>query len=167
LKSKPRVIVATSSTGLIGINGRLPWVKPADLKRFKRVTMGGVLIVGRTTWESIGRPLPGRKTFVLTRSETKWEGVEVFRTLPEAIEAAGEGTPVWIAGGTSVYAEGLSFCDELDITVVRDPKVPIWGRSLATIDWYQNGQVAGFTLRHEEVNPEDPTLTHQTFTRDQ
>lgn len=165
--SKPKIIVATSPTGLIGLNGNLPWRKSADLKRFKKVTMGGVLIMGRATWESIGRPLPGRKTFVLSRNpEAKWEGVEVFKTLPEAIQAAGE-APIWIAGGSSVYDEGLAFCDELDVTVVDEAvEFPYGGYKIAILNWFKDGQIPGFKLAHEEKNPDDPTLTHRTYVRE-
>lgn len=164
--SKPKVIVATGPSGLIGLNGNLPWRKSADLKRFKKVTMGGVLIMGRATWESIGRPLPGRKTFVLSRNpDAKWEGVEVFKTLPEAIAAAGE-APIWIAGGSSVYEEALQFCDELDVTVVDETVTfPFGSYRVAILPWFKDGQVEGFTLASEEKNPDDLTLTHRTYLR--
>ena len=81
------LIVAVSDNGVIGRDGDLPWRLSADLKRFKALTMGHHLIMGRRTWDSIGRPLPGRTTVVLTRDRgwTAPEGVEVARSFTEAL----------------------------------------------------------------------------------
>jgi len=167
----PKIIVATSSNGLIGVDGQLPWRKSADLKRFKKTTMGGVLIMGRVTWESIGRPLPGRKTFVLTKNDAHphWDGVTVFSELADAILVAGkEGTPIWLAGGASIYEEGLKFCDELDVTLVNEEYQhpnPHGVYKITTLNWFKEGQVEGFKVASEEQNPDDPTLIHRTYTR--
>lgn len=170
---KPKLIVATSANGVIGIDGKIPWRKPEDLKRFKRVTLGGVLIMGRRTWDSIGRALPGRRTFVLSSNpDLKLEGAEVFSSLPDALAAAGETDQVWIAGGSSVYAEGLQYCDELDITVVTT-EVAEGGTGVVTIPWFvalraaQGAQpmVGDFHLTHQETNPDDSSLVHCKYNR--
>jgi len=173
---KPKIIVATNPNGLIGYNGKLPWRKSADLKRFKATTMGGTLIMGRTTWESIGRPLPGRQTFVLTRTPgLKWEGVVTFSSLEEALQNM-DGGPTWIAGGAEVYKTALPFCDELDITVVNDSvedRLALEGsltvaEKIVGLDWFHNDRpehVAGFRLASEVVNETDPTLTHRLYVR--
>jgi len=186
---KPKLIVATSANGVIGIDGKIPWRKPEDLKRFKRVTLGGVLIMGRRTWDSIGRALPGRRTFVLSSNpDLKLEGAEVFSSLPDALAAAGETDQVWIAGGSSVYAEGLQYCDELDITVVnseiaegpgvvtipwfaanRNEKlgIPIWisANSKCVSPMIGDPMVGDFHLTNQETNPEDGSLVHCEYTR--
>jgi dihydrofolate reductase len=169
--SKPKVIVAASPEGLIGVDGQLPWKKSADLKRFKKTTMGGILIMGRATWESIGRPLPGRQTYVLTKEQGRtWDGVKVFHDLANAILVAGaEGVPIWLAGGASIYAEGLKFCDELDVTIVTEPYVhpnPYVTFKVTCVDWLKGGQVEGFKVASEEQNPDDPTLLHRTYVRE-
>ena len=86
------IIVAVSENGVIGRDGKIPWKLPADLKNFKRLTMGHHLIVGRKTWESIGRPLPGRRMIVLSQQPGfKAEGCLTAASLPEAIEIARAG----------------------------------------------------------------------------
>jgi dihydrofolate reductase len=169
---KPKLIVATSANGVIGIDGKIPWRKPEDLKRFKQITLGGVLIMGRRTWDSIGRALPGRRTFVLSSNpDLKLEGAEVFSSLPDALAAAGETDQVWIAGGSSVYAEGLQYCDELDITVVNSEVVE--GPDVVTIPWFvalraaQRARlmVGDFHLTHQETNPADGSLVHCKYNR--
>ena len=168
--SKPKIIVAATPNGLIGVDGNLPWKKSADLKRFKKTTMGGILLMGRATWESIGRPLPGRQTYVLTKDTSRtWDGVKVFNDLADAILMAGkEGVPIWLAGGASIYLEGLKFCDELDVTIVNEEYVhpnPHGTFKVTIVDWLKDGQVEGFKIANEEQNPDDPTLLHRTYVR--
>jgi len=173
--NKPKIIVAASPNGLIGVDGKLPWRKKADLKRFKATTMGGTLVMGRSTWESIGRPLPGRKTFILSKSppgtidvaEAWWDLVSIYESLDVAISAAGE-NPIWIAGGAQVYTAALPLCDELDVTLVNEEYVhpnPHGVFKVTTIDWLKDGQVEGFKVASEEVNAEDPSLIHRTYVR--
>lgn len=175
--SKPKVIVAASPEGLIGVDGQLPWKKSADLKRFKKTTMGGILIMGRATWESIGRPLPGRQTYVLSKSppgtievsETWADLVHVFDSLESALSAAGDEAPIWIAGGAQVYTAAIPLCDELDVTLVTEPYVhpnPNGVFKITCVDWLKNGRVEGFKVASEEQNPDDPTLLHRTYIRE-
>ena len=98
------VIAATDPNGLIGHGLELPWHIPADLKRFKAITMGRPLIMGRKTHESIGRPLPGRKNIVLTRTEDyQAEGCSVVNTLDEALLEASPADEVFVIGGAEIY----------------------------------------------------------------
>ncbi|MEA2694283.1 MAG: dihydrofolate reductase, partial [Acidobacteriota bacterium] len=104
---------------VIGDGNRLPWRLPEDLARFKRLTMGGTLILGRKTYESIGRPLPGRKTVVVSRQPGYApEGVLVARSIEEALERAGEGN-VWIAGGAEIYRQALDKAERLYLTRIE------------------------------------------------
>jgi dihydrofolate reductase len=120
------IIVAASQSGVIGKDGKLPWHLPSDLKRFKALTMGHTLIMGRKTFESIGKPLPGRTTLVLTRQTAEMcsfypEGVHCARSLDEAMDAAfaaGE-NEVFICGGGEVYREALPLVDRVYLTVVE------------------------------------------------
>ena len=110
-------IVAMTPTGVIGLDGDMPWRLSSDLRRFKRLTMGGTLIMGRRTYDSIGRPLPGRRTVVLTRSpEWSAEGVERACSPEEALEIAGN--QAFVVGGAEIYRLLLPACDHLLLTRV-------------------------------------------------
>ncbi len=111
------LIAAVARNGVIGANGGIPWHLPEDFAHFKATTLGHTLVMGRTTYESIGRALPGRTTIVLTR-ETAWaaDGVRVAGSVEEALEMA-DGR-VFVAGGAAVYAAALPFADELLISEV-------------------------------------------------
>jgi dihydrofolate reductase len=116
------LIVAASENGCIGRDGDLPWRLPEDLKRFKQVTMGKPIIMGRKTYESIGRPLPGRTNIVVTRQPGyAAPGCEVAGSLADALDAArATGTDeVFIIGGASLYADALSQADTLYLTRVH------------------------------------------------
>ncbi|TNE65577.1 MAG: dihydrofolate reductase [Alphaproteobacteria bacterium] len=112
------LVVAMAENRAIGKDGGLPWHLPADLKHFKAVTMGRPILMGRKTYDSIGRPLPGRRNIVITRN-AGWsaDGVEVAQSLDAAIAMAGEGD-VMIVGGGQIYAEALPRADRLEITEV-------------------------------------------------
>jgi len=114
------VIVAAAENGVIGSEGRLPWHLPADLRRFKALTLGHPIIMGRRTFESIGRVLPGRRTIVLSRDPRFTpSGVEVARTLDGALAAcAGEDT-AFVIGGESLFREALPRADLLYLTRVH------------------------------------------------
>ena len=116
------LIVAVSENGVIGYQGGIPWKLPADLQMFKQTTMGHSLIVGRKTYESIGRPLPGRRMMVLSHQQDYLaEGCQVVDGLPEALELArlkGE-NEAFIAGGAQVYAQALPLADRIYWTQVH------------------------------------------------
>src|ERR1700759_3434706 len=114
------IIVAVAENGVIGRGGELPWRLSADLQRFKKLTMGHTIIMGRRTWESIGRPLPGRRTIVVTR-QTGYpvvEGVQTAASLDDALEtaeAAGE-SEAFVVGGAQLYQEALHHADRFYFT---------------------------------------------------
>ena len=116
------VIAAVARNGVIGAGPEIPWRVKGDQRRFKELTQGHVLIMGRKTYESIGRPLPGRTTFVITR-DRQWraEGVRTFDTVDAALAAAAEvdpDGPTWIGGGGEIYRLAMDRCDRLEITEV-------------------------------------------------
>jgi len=128
------LIVAVDEAGGIGKDGRLPWRLSSDLKRFKEITMGHHIIAGRKTYESIGKPLPGRETIVVTRNPSYTEeGISVAHSLAEAIELArsrGE-TEAIIVGGAEIYREALALVDRIYLTQVAatvdaDTYFPEW-----------------------------------------
>jgi dihydrofolate reductase len=105
---------------VIGRNNALPWHLPADLRRFKQLTMGHAVILGRRTFDTIGKPLPGRRWVVLTR-DRGWhhEGVVVAHELDQALrDLAGE-AEVFVAGGAEVYAQALARADRIYLTLIH------------------------------------------------
>lgn len=114
------LIAALAPDRLIGADGDLPWRLPADLKRFKRRTMGKPIVMGRATWASIGRPLPGRRNVVLSRRPGyAAAGAEVFAELDAALAAVGDAPEVMVIGGAGLYAATLPRAGRLYLTLVR------------------------------------------------
>lgn len=117
------IIAAIATNGVIGRNGQLPWRLSRDLQRFKRLTMGHTIIMGRRTWESIGRPLPGRKTIVVTRQHDypiNSPSVQIAGSLDDALEIAEEQheDEAFIVGGAELYQEALPQADRFYFTEV-------------------------------------------------
>ena len=114
------IIAAMDRNRLIGRNNQLPWHLPADLAHFKQVTMGKPIIMGRKTYDSIGRPLPGRTNIVLTRSaDFRAEGVLTAHTLEQALDYVSEEDEVMIIGGSTIYELALPRADRLYLTYVE------------------------------------------------
>lgn len=110
-------IAAMSRNRAIGLGGRIPWHLPEDLKFFKRTTLGHIVLMGRKTYESIGKPLPGRENWVLSRS-AEIPGVRMIRSLEE-IPASPEGKNLYLVGGAELYAALLPRCTEILLTRVN------------------------------------------------
>lgn len=118
---KERHIIAAVADGNgIGYNGELLWRIPADLRHFKDLTLGNVVIMGRKTFESIGKPLPSRDNIVVTSRELNIDGVHCVKSLQEAYELAEtlDGIKVFVIGGGQLYAEALPYTDVLDLTSI-------------------------------------------------
>jgi len=117
---RPRItlIVARAQNGVIGRDGRLPWHLPADLRRFKALTMGSVMVMGRKTFDSLPGLLPGRRHIVLTR-DREWsaDGAEVAHSVEEAMALAGN-EPVSVIGGAEIFELLLPYGDRLELTEV-------------------------------------------------
>ncbi|PZU46273.1 MAG: dihydrofolate reductase [Arsenicicoccus sp.] len=112
------LVAAVGRNGVIGDGASMPWHLPTDLRFFKQTTMGGVLLMGRGTWDSIGRALPGRRTIVVTR-QRDWSapGAEVAHSLAEALLMAGDGE-VFVVGGGEIYAQTIEHAQRLILTEV-------------------------------------------------
>jgi dihydrofolate reductase len=119
---RPRItlVVARAQNGVIGREGKLPWHLPADLKRFKALTMGSVMVMGRRTFESLPALLPGRRHIVLTRDRT-WdaEGAEVAYDVDEALRLA-DGEPVSVIGGADIFSLFMPLADRIELTEVLE-----------------------------------------------
>jgi dihydrofolate reductase len=120
--SPPRLslIVAVARNGVIGRNGTLPWRLPADLQHFKAVTMGAPIVMGRKTWESIGRPLPGRRNIVVSRrTDFVATGADVVPSLDAALALCAGVPEVFVIGGAELYAVALGRADRIHLTLVE------------------------------------------------
>ena len=119
---KVTLVAALADNGVIGRQGGLPWHLPDDLRRFKSLTLGRPILMGRRTFESIGKALPGRRNLVLTRESHTWPvGVEGVANLDQAMTVAAEGgaTELCVIGGAEVYAQALPWATHLELTRVH------------------------------------------------
>ncbi|WP_174875511.1 dihydrofolate reductase [Vogesella oryzae] len=138
------LVAAMARDNVIGIDNTLPWHLPEDLKHFKAVTLGKPVIMGRKTFDSIGRPLPGRLNIVITR-QRDWQhgGVTVAHSLEQALQQAGTVEEVCVIGGANLYAQALPLADKLCLThieldVAGDARFP----ALAADEWQCTPQPA-------------------------
>ena len=149
------ILVAVSPEGIIGKNNSIPWHYSADLKRFKRLTTGNTVIMGRKTWESLPiKPLPNRRNIVITRSSI--EEIDCFQSIDDALQTC-EGD-VWFIGGAGIYEEAMKKADLIDMTLVPDS---ITGKNCIYFPEIGNEWKEGENNRLEE----DPKLGHKTYTR--
>lgn len=119
--NRPQVvlIVAMARDRVIGDNGRLPWHLPADLKRFKALTMGHTIVMGRKTYDSIGRALPGRRNIVVSRNATlAVDGADRATSLRAALDLAGNAEQVFVIGGEQIYRLALPLADRIELTEI-------------------------------------------------
>ncbi len=134
-------VVARADNGVIGYKGRLPWRLPGDLAHFKALTIGKPVLMGRKTFESIGRPLPGRRNLVLTRDPAwKADGVQAVATIEAAMEAAGNAPELMIIGGSAIYALTLPETERIELTEVHaqpdgDTRLPAFDPAGWREDW--------------------------------
>jgi dihydrofolate reductase len=129
------LVAAVAANGVIGRDGGLPWPPTGDLALFKRLTMGHVLVMGRRTYDSIGRPLPGRTTVVVTRQQD-WviDGVLTAGDIGTALAVAGEiDETVFVIGGAEVYEAALPYADRMVLTHVDQE--PAGDRTFPDVDW--------------------------------
>lgn len=158
-------IAALSTNRVIGVEGQLPWKISLDLKYFKEKTLNKCMIMGRKTFDSLGRPLPGRKTVVITR-DPAWShpGCDVFSDIPSAIEHCRQlshvyGDEIMIVGGAEIYRQTLDVADRLYLTLVDknvtgDAVYPEWAdrfRLISREDHEENGVTFSFCIF--EKNP--------------
>ncbi|AAQ58703.1 dihydrofolate reductase [Chromobacterium violaceum] len=116
------LVAAMAANRTIGVDNKLPWHLPEDLKHFKAATLGKPVIMGRKTWDSIGRPLPGRRNIVVTR-QAAWraDGAETAHSLQEALALAGAVEEACLIGGADLYRQAMALADRLCLTeIARD-----------------------------------------------
>jgi len=149
------ILVAVSPEGIIGKDNSIPWHYSADLKRFKNLTLGKTVIMGRNTWESLPvKPLPDRRNIVITKSD--FDNVDCFKSIGEALDTC-DGD-IWFIGGSGIYKEALGVADIIDMTLVPDN---ISGEGCVEFpnigDEWNAGPI--------ETLKTDVKLKHQTYTR--
>lgn len=141
---RPRLslLVAMASNRVIGIDGKLPWHVPADLKRFKTLTMGHHIVMGRKTYESIGRLLPGRTSVIVTRQAGyAVPGAIVANSLDEALRACAADNEIFVIGGGQLYAEALPHADRIYLTQVEGEFAgDTWFPALAPGEWLETSR---------------------------
>jgi dihydrofolate reductase len=149
------ILVAVSPEGIIGKDNTIPWHYSADLKRFKRLTTGNTIIMGRKTWESLPKkPLPNRRNIVITRSSI--ENIECFKSIDDALQTC-EGD-IWFIGGAGIYQEAMQKADIIDMTLVPDN---VTGEKCIYFPEIDKSWKEGETKTLDE----EPKLKHKTYTR--
>jgi dihydrofolate reductase len=119
MKSKLTIVVAIDANRGIGINNKLPWHLKEDLQHFKRTTTGHPIIMGRKTFDSIGRPLPNRRNIVVTRNPNwQHDGVDAVTSIEDALDLAGEGE-AFLIGGAQIFSDALPLTDKLIVTEIE------------------------------------------------
>ncbi len=149
------IIVAIAENGLIGRDGDLPWRLSEDLKRFKETTMGKPIIMGRKTWKSIGRPLPGRPNVVISRDPNyAADGIDVVQSIEQAFARACElgSDEIMVIGGAEIYRLALSDADRMYITEVHlrvegDTHFPHFDRN----DWRESVREGPFLAEKSDL----------------
>ena len=137
MQVEPRIclVAAVAANGIIGANGKMPWHLPEDLRHFRALTLGHPIIMGRRTWESIGKPLPGRKNIVVTRSAGyEAPGASVASSLDVALALCAGEPVVFVIGGGELYREALPLAQGLVLTEIQrdyegDTRFPDWDRA--------------------------------------
>lgn len=145
------IIAAIDRNQLIGRDGELPWRLPADLKYFKRMTIGKPIVMGRRTWQSLDRPLPGRPNIVLTRNaEYKPDGAIVVRDLDQALAVFSDAPELMIIGGGQLYRSALPIANRLYLTRIDDEfEGDAW---FPRIDWPDWNLVSEQSHPSDEIN---------------
>ena len=136
MKKSLTLIAAMGKNRAIGLDGRMPWHLPAELQHFKKATMGKAIVMGRKTWQAIGRPLPGRRNIVVSRNPGfHAEGVDLANSLDDAI-AMSESDEVMIIGGGQLYALALPMANRMVLTLIDiEPEADTWFPEWDESEW--------------------------------
>ena len=145
------LVAAIAENGVIGNGNRMPWHLPADLRRFKALTLGKPLLMGRRTFESIGKPLPGRRNLVLTRTgDFAASGIEVVHGIDAALDACADSPELMVIGGAEIYRLCLPLARRMHITRVHAPVVG--DTRFPNCDWNEWRKVERITHPRDERN---------------
>ena len=169
-KNTPEIVfvVAVAENGVIGRDNALPWHLKSDLQRFKKITLGKPIIMGRKTFASIGKPLPDRTNIVVTRdSNFKAEGVAVAASLDAAHKIATEdalrrnATEIIVIGGAEIFSQWMKAADRLEVTEVHaKPKGDTWLEPIDRVEWDEVARA-----RHTKVDGDSADFSYVTYRR--
>ena len=136
MEKKVTLVAAMGLNRAIGLDGKMPWHLPAELQHFKRTTMGKTIVMGRKTWQSIGRPLPGRQNVVVSRDPAyQADGAEVAGSLAQALEIA-TSDEVMVIGGGELYALAMPLASRMVLTVIdTEPQADTWFPAWDEHEW--------------------------------
>ncbi|MFR2525777.1 MAG: dihydrofolate reductase [Alistipes sp.] len=115
------LVAAVAENGVIGAGNRVPWYLKEDLQRFRALTLGHGVVMGRKTWESLGGPLPGRRNVVVSRQELRPEGAEAVRSLEAAVALFPPDEELFVIGGAQLFRQALPLADRMLLTRIRRP----------------------------------------------
>ena len=150
------LIVAVSQNGVIGANNRLPWHLPADLKRFKQLTMGRPILMGRKTFESIGKPLPGRANIVITRrKEFNCCGTTAVPSLEKGLELCADQAEAFVIGGAQIFEQALPLANRIYLTRI--------GREIEGDTFFRWDESAWRETARQEPEPDAQNPLPYTF----
>lgn len=146
-----------ASNRTIGLNKKMPWHLSADLKKFKKITMDHPIIMGRKTFESIGRPLPGRQNIIISRNpDYQQEGCQVFNNLDNALQSCAENDEVFVIGGATLYAATLARADKLYITEIQQGfDGDTWFPEINLEQWHE--------IAREDINDDNSVAFNYSF----
>lgn len=141
MKKSLTLIAAMGKNRAIGLDGRMPWHLPAELQHFKKATMGKAIVMGRKTWQAIGRPLPGRQNIVVSRNpEFHAEGVDLATSLADAV-AMSQSDEVMIVGGGQLYALALPLANRMVLTLIDiEPEADTWFPEWDEREWSRTSE---------------------------
>jgi dihydrofolate reductase len=141
MNKKLTLIAAMGKNRAIGLAGRMPWHLPAELQHFKQATMGKAIVMGRKTWQAIGRRLPGRQNIVVSRNpDFQAEGIELAASLEDAVRIA-DSDEVMVIGGGQLYALGLPLAQRMILTLIDiEPEADTWFPEWAELEWSQTSE---------------------------
>lgn len=154
------LVVAHAANRTIGRDNGLPWRLPGDLAHFKRTTLGRPIIMGRKTWESLGRPLPGRRNIVISRDAAyAAPGAEVFTSLQQAFDACAADDAVCVIGGAQIYEQALPHATHIEATEIKgDVEGDAWFVALPAQEWEE-------TVRHHQAEENGWTYDFVSYKR--
>lgn len=151
------LVVARAENGVIGKDNQLPWRLPADLRFFRQLTTGHTIIMGRKTFESIGKPLPNRRSIVITRRQDfHAHGVDVAQSVDEAVTLARGEDEIFIVGGAEIYRAALPVTDRMYVTIVHaSPEGDVWFPTYDESEWT--------TIKKERHEPDERNAMGYSF----
>lgn len=176
--NKCKIIAAIDLNGLMGYDNKIPWSKPADMERFKKLTMDGIVIMGRKTYESIGKPLPNRINCILSKQANNIKNLysdvlvysDLIKLLSDLEDKVNDNKNIWIIGGAELYKQAfiLDIVSEIDLTIINGIYIPSVHDTLemsAKKSVYFPQIPWSFSVESEYINAKDNSLLHRKYVK--